>query len=134
MRACPEPTKAELAALPLFRSLSEPELTEVAAWFEAREVGAGVKLVGEQTTGHSFFVIRDGGVTVDGDAIATLGSGDFFGEVALLATGRRTASVTTTKPTKLLVLFGSDFTRLRTRHPAVAAEIEAAMERRLRRS
>ena len=65
---------------------------------------------------------------------ATLGSGDFFGEVALLTTGRRTASVTTTKPTKLLVLFGSDFTRLRTRHPAVAAEIEAAMERRLRRS
>lgn len=132
----PGADQAELAALPLFRSLSEPELTEVAAWFEAREVGAGVKLVGEQTTGHSFFVIRDGGVTVtvDGDAIATLGSGDFFGEVALLATGRRTASVTTTKPTKLLVLFGSDFTRLRTRHPAVAAEIEAAMERRLRRS
>ena len=57
----PGADQASPAALPLFRSLSEPELTEVAAWFEAREVGAGVKLVGEQTTGHSFFVIRDGG-------------------------------------------------------------------------
>jgi CRP-like cAMP-binding protein len=132
----PGADRAELASLPLFRSLSEPELAEVAAWFEAREVGAGVKLVGEGTTGHSFFVIRDGEVTVtaDGDEIATLGAGDFFGELALLATGRRTASVTTTKPTKLLVLFGTDFARLRTKYPAVAAELEAPMEQRLQRS
>ncbi len=125
----------ELAPLPLFDSLSEPERAEVAAWFEAREVAAGVKLVGEGTTGHSFFVIRDGevAVTADGDEIATLGSGDFFGEVALVAAGRRTATVTTTKPSRLLVLFGNDFTRLRTRYPAVAAELEATMERRLQR-
>jgi CRP-like cAMP-binding protein len=127
---------ADLASLPLFGSLSESELAEVAAWFEAREVAAGVKLTGEGTTGHSFFVIRDGevAVTVDGEEIATLGAGDFFGEVALLAQGRRTATVTTTKPAHLLVLFGNDFTRLRTRYPAIAAGLEATMEERLRRS
>lgn len=125
----------DLAALPLFDALSESELAEVAAWFEARDVGNDVKLVGEGTTGHSFFVIVDGGVsiTAGGDEIATLGSGDFFGELALLATGRRTATVTTTKPSRLLVLFGNDFTRLRAQYPAIAAELEVTVEERLQR-
>lgn len=127
---------SDLASLPLFDSLSESEQAEVAGWFEMREVGAGVKLVGEGATGHSFFVISDGelAVTADGDEIATLGPGDFFGELALLAAGRRTATVTTTRPSRVLVLFGTDFNRLRTRYAAIAAELEAAMQRRLRQS
>ena len=126
---------SDLAALPFFGSLSVSELAEVAAWFEARDVDEGVKLVGEGTTGHSFFVIRDGevSVTAGGDEIATLGAGDFFGELALLATGRRTATVTTTRPSHMLVLFGDDVTRLRTRYAAIAAELEATMEQRLQR-
>jgi voltage-gated potassium channel len=126
---------SDLLALPLFDSLTEPERAEVAAWFEVREVDAGVKLVGEGATGHSFFLLSEGEVTVTagGDAIATLEAGDYFGEVALLGELRRTATVTTTKPSRLLVLFGTDFTRLRTRYPAIAAELEAMMERRLGR-
>ena len=126
----------DLVSLPLFASLSEPELAEVAAWFEVREVGAGVRLAGEGTTGTSFFVVCAGEVevTVHGEQIATLGAGEFFGEVALLGEVRRTATVTTTKPSRLLVLFGSDFSRLRVTYPAVADELEAAMRRRLQRS
>jgi CRP-like cAMP-binding protein len=126
---------SDLASLPLFDSLSEPEREEVAAWFEVREVAAGIKLVGEGATGHSFFVIGDGAVSVTahGEEIATLETGDYFGELALLGELRRTASVTTTKPSRLLVLFGTDFTRLRTRYPAVAAELESTMQRRLGR-
>jgi CRP-like cAMP-binding protein len=60
-----------------------------------------------------------------------LGPGDFFGEMALLGTGRRAATVTTTSPARVLVLFGSDFRRLRESHPGIAAQIEAVMERRL---
>lgn len=124
---------SDLLALPLFDSLSEPERAEVAAWFEVRDVGADVKLVGEGATGHSFFLICEGevAVTAHGEVIATLGAGDYFGEVALLTAARRTANVTTTKPSRLLILFGPDFTRLRTAYPAIAAELEAAMERRL---
>ena len=127
---------SELASLPLFASLSERERAEVAAWFEAREVGAGVRLVGEGATGHSFFVVCAGEVTVTahGEEIATLRAGDFFGEVALLATERRTATVTTKEPSRILVLFGNDFSRLRSSHPAVAAELEAASQLRLDRS
>jgi CRP-like cAMP-binding protein len=126
---------SDLLSLPLFDSLSETELTEVAAWFEVRQVGAGVKLVGEGATGHSFFVISDGEVKVSAqdEEIATLDAGDFFGELALLGELRRTATVTTAKPSRLLVLFGNDFTRLRTNYPAIAAELEATMQRRLRR-
>ena len=127
---------SDLTSLPLFGSLSDSERAEVAAWFEMKEIGAGVKLVGEGATGHSFFMICEGevAVTEHGDVIATLRAGDFFGEVALLGAGRRTATVTTTQPSQVLVLFGNDFTRLRTRFPAVAAELEAAMQRRLQRS
>ena len=126
---------SDLLTLPLFDSLSESERAEVAAWFELREVAAGVKLVGEGATGHSFFVIGDGevAVTANGEEIATLETGDYFGELALLGELRRTATVTTTKPSRLLVLFGTDFTRLRTKYPAVAAEFEATMQRRLGR-
>ena len=127
---------SDLLSLPLFDSLAESELAEVAAWFEVREVGAGVKLVGEGATGHSFFVISDGevAVTANSEEIATLVTGDYFGELVLLGELRRTATVTTTKPSLLLVLFGTDFARLRTKYPAVAAALEATMQRRLGRA
>jgi CRP-like cAMP-binding protein len=126
---------SELATLPAFGALSPAELDEVAGWFEVREVAAGVRLVGEGATGRSFFVIADGeaAVVAEGGEVATLRRGDFFGELALLASGRRTATVTTTAPSRLLVLFGADFARLRAQFPALAAEIDAAAERRLRR-
>ena len=130
------PAPSDLASLPLFGSLSDAERTEVAGWFAVREVGAGVRLVGEGTTGYSFFVISDGevAITTRGEEVATLRAGDFFGEVALLGEGRRTATVTTTTASKMLVLFGMDFSRLRARFPAIAAELETAMQQRLQRS
>jgi voltage-gated potassium channel len=129
----PGAVPADLEALPLFDSLSETERSEVAAWFEVREVGAGVRLAGEGATGYSFFVIKEGevAVTTHGDEVAVLRAGEFFGEIALLGTGRRSATVTTTMPSRMLVLFGNDFNRLRMNFPAIAGKLEAAMQRRL---
>lgn len=129
----PGAASSDLESLPLFGSLSESDRAEIAAWFEVREVGEAVRLVGEGATGYSFFVVQHGGVavTAHGEEVATLGAGEFFGELALLGAGRRTATVTTTEPSRVLVLFGNDFKRLRTRFPAIAAELEAAMRRRL---
>jgi len=126
---------SDLASLSLFSSLSDSELAEIAGWFEVREVEAGVRLVGEGATGYSFFVIAEGevSITAQGDEVVTLRAGDFFGEVAMLGEGRRTATVTTTTPSRMLVLFGIDFSRLRARFPAIAAELEAAMQQRLQR-
>jgi CRP/FNR family transcriptional regulator, cyclic AMP receptor protein len=120
---------AELAAVPLFASLSPTELDELAEWFEPKTAGEGVKLCGEGAAGYAFFVLADGNAVVssNGTELATLGPGDFFGEVAILDGGRRTATVTTTTPSRLLVLFGTEFRQLQHAHPAIAAQLEAAM-------
>ena len=106
---------------------------EAAAWFELKGVGAGARLVGEGATGFSFFIVIEGTleVTAGGVVVASLGPDDFFGEMALLGAGRRTATVTTVTPTRVLVLFGEDFRRLQASHPEIVARIEAAMHRRL---
>jgi CRP-like cAMP-binding protein len=129
----PSPAQTELATVPLFASLDEEARGELASRFEVRDVPAGVRLVGEGATGTTFFVLADGeaSVTIGGEQVAALAANDFFGEGALLGTGRRTATVTTTTRTRVFVLVGSDFEHLRSAHPEVAAEIDATMARRL---
>jgi CRP-like cAMP-binding protein len=129
----PTASPSDLAIVPLFRSLSDSELAEIAGWFEAKEVAKGVRLAGEGVTGHSFFIIGEGeaAVTAGGRDVALLGPGDFFGEMALLGHGRRRATVTTTSPTRVFVLFGDDFRRLQAQHPDIAGRLVAVMEERL---
>lgn len=123
----------ELAAVPLFSSLSDADREELACWFDEQSAGEGVRLCGEGAAGYSFFVVKSGGavVTSDGRDVATLGPGDFFGEIAILGDGRRSATVTTTSRSTMFVLFGTEFRRLQQMHPALAAELEEAMHRRL---
>ena len=129
----PAATLSDLAVVPIFRSLSDADLEQLAGWFEVKDVSAGVRLVGEGATGYSFFVLSEGevAVTAGGSDVASLGPGDFFGEMALLGSGRRQATVTTTSPARVLVLFGEEFRRLQAAHPGIAAQLEAAMEKRL---
>ena len=123
---------AELASIPLFASLSEAEREQVAGWFEPRTAAEGCTLAGEGATGYCFFVLAEGHAAVrsNGAQLATLGPGDFFGEIAILGDGRRSATVTTTTPVRLLVMFGSEFRRLQEDHPAVARQLEEAMAAR----
>jgi CRP-like cAMP-binding protein len=90
-------------------------------------------VAGEGAPGYSFFVITQGNAVVssDGDELATLGPGDFFGEVAILGDGRRSATVTTNSPAALLIMFGTEFRRLQEAQPEVAARLEATMTDRL---
>jgi CRP-like cAMP-binding protein len=123
---------AELASIPLFASLSEAEREEVAGWLEPRAAPESCTLAGEGATGYCFFVLAEGqaAVSSNGSQLATLGPGDFFGEMAILGDGRRSATVTTTTPVRLLVMFGSEFRRLQEDHPAVARQLEEAMAAR----
>jgi CRP-like cAMP-binding protein len=124
---------ADLAGVPLFASLDEAQLQELAGWFHVHNTGEGRRLVGEGAPGYTFFVILDGTaqVTADGVSLVTLGPGDFFGEIAILGAGQRTATVTSTSPVRMLVLFGTEFRQLEAAHPAIAAELTAAMQTRL---
>ncbi len=127
------PTAADLERISLFASLSDSEREELAESFEVRSKVAGTQLIDERTGGYSFFALADGEarVSVNGIEIAALGPGDCFGEMALLGDGRRAASVTTTTPTTVYVMFGTEFRRLQQTHPAVVGRIQAMMRERL---
>jgi CRP-like cAMP-binding protein len=122
----------DLAGVPLFASLSEDELRELAPAFAVQTAEAGSRLIGEGARGYAFFVLLEGSaaVTSHGSTLDQLGPGDFFGEIALLAGGRRTASVTATSHVRMLVMSAAEFRHLHEIHPAIAAEIEAAMRDR----
>ena len=125
---------SDLAAVPLFASLSEADREELAPGFEVKTVGNGVKLAGEGASGYSFYVLVDGSavVTSDGRTVATYGPGEFFGEMAIVDAKPRSAPVTTTSPARVLAMFGTEFRRLQEAQPSIAAELErVARARRL---
>lgn len=123
----------DIAGVPLFKPLDDDQLSELATWFHAQNEGEGVRLVGEGAHGYTFFILMEGtaAVTSEGESLATLGPGDFFGEIAILGGGRRTATVTSTSPVRLLVLFGTEFRRLEAAHPDIASRLTEAMQARL---
>ena len=128
------PTASDLERIPLFASLSESELEELTESFEVKSTAAETQLIHEGTGGYSFFALADGQarVTTNDNEVATLSPGDCFGEMSLLgSSGRRTASVTTTTPATVYVMFGTEFRRLEDRHPEVVAQIKALMRERL---
>ena len=125
----PAATAADLAGIDLFEELDPAARAAIAPWFELQDVSAGVNVTGKGATGYSFFVLREGSatVTIDGVEVRKLEAGDFFGELAILGDGRRTATVTTASPSRVLVLFGTEFRRLQQEHPELAARIESRL-------
>ncbi|MCI0346632.1 MAG: cyclic nucleotide-binding domain-containing protein, partial [Chloroflexi bacterium] len=99
---------ARMKTIPLFAALSDKDRTRVAQLADEVDVKAGDHLVDEGRFAHEFFVIEEGEADVvhGGQSLATLGPGDFFGEIALIKTERRTASVVAKTPMKLVVMFG----------------------------
>ena len=98
---------ARLAESPLFASLSGEELADIAAKMEERHAEAGERLAIQGSSGYFFFLIEDGTAEVsqDGEVIAALGPGEFFGETAILETRRRTATVIASTPMTMAVMF-----------------------------
>ena len=129
----PSAAPSDLKSVPLFGSLADSDLAEIASWFEVREAGPGERLIGEGATGERFFVISQGEVAVTGlgHNIASLGPGEFFGEFALLGYRQHLATVTASSQARFLVLSSEDFDRLRAAYPDVAADIGAVMQARL---
>jgi CRP-like cAMP-binding protein len=121
-----------LAVARVFAGLSAADLQALAAVTTEREVAPGELVVAQGDFGHALFVIESGEaeVTVDGVPVATLGCGDVFGEIALLASGRRTASVTAISPLRLLAIFKRDVWRLETAAPRAAERVRSLISER----
>lgn len=111
---------SRIAAVSVFADLPTAELNELAGVMSQVEVEEGVKIVSVDDYGSAIYVIEQGKAEVltDGrEAIHVLGPGDTFGEIALLLTGERTATVVARTPMRLLSLSGQDFERIRARVP-----------------
>jgi len=119
---------SRIAAFLLFAELPAAELDELAAVMSEVEVEPGDKLVTLDDYGTALYFIEQGRadvVTDGGEATQTLGPGDTFGEIALLLTGQRTATVVAGTPMRLLSLSDQDFQRIRARVP----ELERSLRR-----
>ena len=124
-----------LERVPLFAGLSQKEREKVARWADTVDLPASKHLLDEGRLPHEFFVIIDGEVEVlhEEKRLATLGPGDFFGEIALIEHGRRTASVVTTVPTTLAVMSPASFAAMRREMAEVALRIDDAIRARMAR-
>ncbi len=122
-----------LRTVAIFSGLSKKELERLSRWTDELSVDEGYELATEGRFAHEFFVIDDGAAAVvkDGERIAELGPGDFFGEIGLLETERRTASVVATTPLTVIVMFQREFKQMEQEMPSVADRIRSAIRARL---
>jgi CRP-like cAMP-binding protein len=119
---------SRIAAFPPFAGLPATELDELAAAMSEVEIEAGAKPVTRDDYGTAIYFIEEGSAEVltdGGEATQALGPGDTFGEIALLLTGQRTATVVARTPMRLLSLSDQDFQRIRPRVP----ELERSLRR-----
>jgi CRP-like cAMP-binding protein len=122
-----------LRGVPLFSHCTKRELAALAAESDELELPTGAELTREGKPGKEFIVLVRGAakVTRNGRTVNRLGGGDFLGEIALLSGGFRTATVTTTEPSLVLVLTDRAFRRVANRIPSVNARVLAALAERL---
>jgi len=127
---------ARIRDAPLFAELTQAELEHLSQCAELRAASPGDVLAREGASGYTFSVILEGTVDVDreGQFLETLGPGDFFGEMAILGSGRRNATVTAASPVELFVLFGTEFRTLESNHPEVAERIKQKVLERVERA
>jgi CRP-like cAMP-binding protein len=97
--------------VPLFEEIEGRELERLANSFKERKFDQGDHIAEEGESGIGFFVIGDGeaAVTVHGEQVHTLKAGDYFGEIALIDVGARTATVIAATPLTAYGLTAWDF-------------------------
>ena len=118
----------------LFSGLDGRELDSIASSFKERNYSEGETIAREGSGGIGFFVIEEGRakVTREGQDLATLGPGDYFGEVALIDEGARTASVTAETDLRCYGLTSWEFRPLVETNSSIAWKLLQAMARMLR--
>ena len=123
-----------LAQVPLFSTCSRKDLQKLGKASDEIEVKEGKVLVEEGKPGHEFFLIEDGTAEVrrNNRKVATLGRGQFFGELSLLDRGPRSATVIADTDMTLVVLGQREFLGVIDEVPAMAHKLLAALAGRLR--
>jgi CRP-like cAMP-binding protein len=122
-----------ISRIPLFEACSQAELARIATITTQVDVPDGEVLIREGERGELFFVLVKGSAEVRKGRrrIATLGAGDFAGELALLTDAPRTATVTTTSPVTALRATRKGFSALLETSPRIQQKVLKALAGRL---
>jgi CRP/FNR family cyclic AMP-dependent transcriptional regulator len=133
-RRARDPKIERLSHVQLFSACSKRDLSRIAALADEVEVPAGRVLMRQGDPGREAFVIADGRAkaTIRGKRSAKLGPGDCFGEMALLHSAPRSATVTAESGMRLFVLGSREFSELIETVPGVGRRVMAALAERLR--
>lgn len=122
-----------LRQVPMFSACSLKELTLLGRLVETMEVPAGTMLVQEGRPGREFYIIISGKASVarGGRELARLGAGDSFGELALLDTAPRNATVTAVTDLEIAFLGNREFAGALADIPSLTRKVMVGMARRL---
>jgi CRP-like cAMP-binding protein len=128
-----DPRIARLRGVPLFAGCTDKELEFIATRVDEVDVPAGTVLCRKGESGGDFFVILEGKADVDApEGRRVLEAGDFFGEIALIDNGPRTATVTAATPMRCLVLGHPQFRDVLHQNAEIAVKMLRAVTHRLR--
>jgi CRP-like cAMP-binding protein len=120
--------RGRVAAHAFLAGIPDDEFDAVAGAASEREFAAGDTLMSKGDLGHCAFLIEEGSaeVSVDGTSIGQVGPGEVVGEVAVLASGVRTASVVAVSPVRAMSFFKRDIWALERTAPEAARRLRAA--------
>lgn len=127
---------SRLESFAVFADLPVEELDRIAGAMSEVQIEAGDTVVTDGEYGYVLYFVEDGeaDVLVDGSQAGhRIGPGDTFGEIALLVTGRRTATIVARTPMRLLALFDQDFQRIRAGVPELDRSLRRLGGQRLSR-
>ena len=133
-RGIPADVIRHFQAIPLFAGLSQKELRAVVQLASEVDEPAGTTLIQEGDRGEELFVLASGTARVSrkGRTIGQIGTGDFFGELAMLTHAPRNATIVTTSPVRLFVVGARDFRRMVEGNSRLAVAMLSAVATRLR--
>ena len=123
-----------LKTVPLFATFSKKDLRRVARAADDVDIRPGYVIVEQDRPGHGFYLILEGTATVkrNNRKVATLGPGQYFGELALLDRGPRNATVVADTTMRVLVLGPREFGGIIDEVPGLARKLLTSMAQRLR--
>ena len=130
-----DPVIKALEKVPIFEHLSEKELKNIVQLTHEREYKTDEYVFKKHAPAEGMYVILSGKIEIkdpeSGSIFASLNSGDFFGEIALLKNAPRTATVIAESFCEVLILHSSDFTKLLSENLSLKETIEKVAEQRL---
>ncbi len=123
---------SRLKTIPIFQDIPDDELAQIATFAQEVSVAEGRELVREGDFSYEFMAIEEGEaeVTREGQHLANLGPGDFFGEMGLLEKTLRNATVTAKTPMMLMTLTGWDLKRMERSVPQAIERVRQTIEAR----